>query len=117
ENPARAAGRGAQLLDRQYDEYLGPLGEAVLELFAPLATGVFDPTRLATVESLLDDLHRRSLGVRSDRQEAAHVLARLGPAARPALPALRLAAQDGDPVVRRAAAEALRKVEGEGPRP
>src|SRR5262249_43629245 len=48
---------------------------------------------------------------------AASRLAELGPAARPALPALRLAADDGGPVVRRAAAEALKKVEGQGPRP
>ena len=114
-NPAIAAALGVQLLDWQPDEYLDLLGEATLELLAPLATGVFNPAGSRTVVRQLAFVPRLRFQIRLERQEAAELLGHLGVAARPALPALRLAAQDGDPVVRKAAAEALKKVEGSRP--
>src|SRR5262245_33046505 len=111
--PATAAALGAVLLDRLYDEYLSSVGFLAKGLLVPLVTGYVDVEGsggwgdLYTLQALGDS-------VRGRRLWAAFKLAELGPAARPALPALRLAAEDGDPVVRRAAVEALKKVEGQG---
>jgi len=68
---------------------------------------------VGTATIYLNYLQKARESVRERRRWAAARLAELGPAARPALPALRLAADDGDPVVRRAAVDALKKVEGQ----
>jgi HEAT repeat protein len=45
------------------------------------------------------------------REHAAETLGQIGPDAKAAIPALRLAAQDGVPQVREAALEALRRID------
>src|SRR5262249_21752681 len=61
--PATAAALGAQLLDWAPDYYFRLVGEAMLEVCAPLATGVFDPEGLARVKARLHDLGKLSLRV------------------------------------------------------
>jgi len=113
--PRTAAALGALLLDRQPDEYLrrAMIQHAKLLLTLVLA-GDLDAAE--AVEAYLEVLRGLRSSVRARRKDAASKLAKLGPAGRPALPALRLAAEDGDPLVRRAAVEALKKVEGQGTR-
>jgi len=112
-----AAALGAGLLDWRPGESLQLVGPAALNLLAPLVTGNFDPVRFRTMPVRLRLFCLMRLRVREQREGVAEDLARLGPAARPALPALRIAAHDGDPHVRRAAVEALKKVERKESRP
>ncbi|MCT9083200.1 HEAT repeat domain-containing protein, partial [Streptomyces fulvoviolaceus] len=68
----------------------------------------------ADASAVLPVLMRESTGERlQGRRAAAEVLARLGPAARPALPGLRRMAQAGDPWERTSAACALWRISGD----
>src|SRR5262245_19912892 len=109
-----AAALGALLLDWEPDD-----SERCLVIRADVLLAAVLDGGLDAVTAVQDYLGRLELVrgcIRNRRLLAATKLAELGPAARPALPALRLAAEDGDPVVRRAAAEVLKKVEGQGRR-
>jgi HEAT repeat protein len=112
-NSRTAAALGAVLLDRKPGEQVRRRMLSAASLpDVILAAGV-----VGAAKAYLNDLKAALDTVRSRRLDAASRLAELGPSGRPALPALRLAAEDGDPVVRQAAAEALKKVEGRGTRP
>jgi HEAT repeat protein len=67
-------------------------------------------TEPGVVQALADSLKEENAFVRRD---AAHALARIGPAARPAVPALVAALKDREPSVRKATAGALKKIDPE----
>jgi HEAT repeat protein len=107
------AALGALLLDREPDESIRRLmysAKTLLDL--ALAEGA-----VVAVKVYLNDLEAMQESVRKRRLLAVANLAELTPAVKPALPALRLAADDGDPHVRRAAAAVLKELEGQEKRP
>jgi HEAT repeat protein len=89
-----------------------------------------EPARVAAAEALwridghaavavpvLVQALRRGWGWNAVRPAAAQALGRMGPAAKDALPALREALRDDEPAVRKAAAEALRRITSAADRP
>ena len=115
--PATAAALGALLLDREPDDLglMYSLKPAARNLLATVLGGDLAAVGPA-VQRYSEALWSKRDRVRERRLWAAAKLTELGLAAKPALPALRLAADDGDPQVCRAATEALKRVEGQGTR-
>src|SRR5262249_22607084 len=103
------------LLEQPLTGYARTLWPAVREVASPLATGTVSVNARATLRKCVRELEQLREDATISRRAAATHLGAMGPRARAAVPVLRRALRDNDRGVRKAAAEALRKIENKEP--